>query len=78
MHVTDSTHTSVEPDAELTVDRAAGSYWVVRSGGAQLSGAVTREGAEAERELVRRLRSRTAQMRSAAPRRARAVRRPVR
>ena len=58
---------------KLTVRQSASNYWTVRSGGADLSGAVTRQGAEAERELVRRLRRRAAQMRSAAPRRPRAV-----
>lgn len=66
-------------DAEqLTVDRTARNYWVVRSGSSQLSGGVTRHAAEAERELVRRLRLRTAQMRSSSPRRPRAVQRPAR
>ena len=37
------------------------------------AGAVTRQAAEAERELMRRLRRRTATMRSAAPRRPRVV-----
>ncbi len=62
----------------LTVKRAANNYWVLRSGATDLSGAITREAAEAERELVRRLRRRTAQMRSSAPHRPRAVGRPVR
>ncbi len=62
----------------LSVKRAASNYWVLRSGATDLSGAITREAAEAERELVRRLRRRTAQMRSASPRRPRAVERPAR
>jgi hypothetical protein len=54
---------------KLTVRQSASNFWTVRSGNADLSGAVTRQGAEAERELVRRLRRRAAQMRSAAPKR---------
>ena len=54
---------------KLTVRQSASNFWTVRSGNADLSGAVTRQGAEAERELVRRLRRRAAQMRSAAPQR---------
>jgi hypothetical protein len=60
---------------QLTVKQSASNYWVVSSGTTELSGAVTRQGAEAERELMRRLRRRTAQMRSVAPRRPRAVER---
>ncbi|HEX8714074.1 MAG TPA: hypothetical protein VF706_00775 [Solirubrobacteraceae bacterium] len=63
---------------QLTVSRTAPNYWVVRSGASELSGAVTRQAAEAERDLVRRLRRRTAQMRSSAPHRPRAVQRPPR
>jgi hypothetical protein len=68
-----------ERDArQLTVMRAASNYWVVRSGDDELSGSVTRPAAEAERELLRRLRMRAAQMRASAPRRPRAVQRPAR
>jgi hypothetical protein len=56
-------------EPQLSVKRAATNYWVVSSGSEQVAGAVTRQAAEAERELVRRLRRRTAQMRSTAPRR---------
>jgi hypothetical protein len=63
---------------QLTVKQAARTYWVVESGAGELSGGVTRAAAESERELVRRLRRRTAQMRSAAPHRPRAVDRPPR
>jgi ribosomal protein L37AE/L43A len=63
-------------DAEqLTVKRTATGYWAVQSGSEQISGAVTRQAAEAERELMRRLRRRTADMRSASPRRPRVVER---
>jgi hypothetical protein len=63
----------VQGSEKLTVEQTASNYWSVRSGDAEISGAVTRQAAEAERELVRRLRRRTAQMRTAAPRRPRAV-----
>ncbi len=56
---------------QLTVKRTPTGYWAVQSGAEQISGGVTRQAAEAERELVRRLRRRTAQMRRAAPGRAR-------
>jgi hypothetical protein len=55
----------------LTVKQQARTYWVVERGSHEIAGGPTRQAAEAERELVRRLRSRTAQMRRAAPRRAR-------
>jgi hypothetical protein len=62
----------------LKVTQTSRTYWVVQGADGQLSGGVTRKAAEAERELVNRLRSRTAQMRSFAPRRARAGERPAR
>ncbi|HEY2182247.1 MAG TPA: hypothetical protein VGH09_11295 [Solirubrobacteraceae bacterium] len=62
----------------LTVTQTSRNYWVVQSGDGHLSGGVTRAAAEAERELVSRLRSRTAQMRSSAPRRPRVSERPSR
>jgi hypothetical protein len=62
----------------LTVKRTAHNYWVVQSGTDDLSGGVTRQAAEAERELMRRLRRRTADMRSTSPRRPRVVERPPR
>jgi hypothetical protein len=67
----------LEPE-QLTVRQSSRNYWVVRSGASELSGGVTRQAAEAERELVRRLRARTAKLRSSAPRRPRAVARPPR
>jgi hypothetical protein len=57
---------------QLNLKQTATNYWVVERGPDQIAGGLTREAAEAERELVRRLRRRTAQMRSAAPRRPRA------
>jgi hypothetical protein len=65
----------MQDDKQLTVQRTATGYWVVQSGAEQLCGAVTRQAAEAERELMRRLRRRTAEMRSASPRRPRGVER---
>jgi hypothetical protein len=60
------------PDEEqLTVKQQARTYWVVERGSHEIAGGPTRQAAEAERELVRRLRRRTAQMRRTAPRRAR-------
>jgi hypothetical protein len=64
-----------DDEQQLTVKQASSTYWVVQSGSEQLSGAVTRQAAEAERDLMRRLRRRTANMRSSAPRRPRLVER---
>ncbi|HTA06766.1 MAG TPA: hypothetical protein VK774_10415 [Solirubrobacteraceae bacterium] len=58
-------------EPQLSVKRTATNYWVVSSGTDQVAGAVTRQAAEAERDLLRRLRARTAEMRSSAPRRPR-------
>jgi hypothetical protein len=63
---------------QLTVKQTPTGYWVVKSGAVEVAGAPTRQAAEAERELVRRLRKRTATMRSAAPRRPRVVERSLR
>jgi hypothetical protein len=63
---------------QLTVKQSSSNYWVVRSGTVELSGGVTRQAAEAERELMRRLRRRTAKMRSTAPHRPRAIERSPR
>jgi hypothetical protein len=65
----------MQDDNKLTVERTATGYWVVQSGSEQISGAVTRQAAESERELMRRLRRRTAEMRSSSPRRPRVVER---
>jgi hypothetical protein len=61
----------METDQQLTVKQRATNYWVVERGTDEIAGALTRQAAESERELVRRLRRRTAQMRRAAPGRAR-------
>ena len=61
----------MQDDEQLTVKQTATNYWVVQSGSDEISGAVTRQAAEAERVLLRRLRQRTAQMRSSAPHRPR-------
>ncbi|HUA73818.1 MAG TPA: hypothetical protein VL988_03590 [Solirubrobacteraceae bacterium] len=62
----------MQDDQQLTVKQKARTYWVVERGRDEIAGGLTRQAAEAERELVRRLRRRTAQMRSVAPRRPRA------
>lgn len=67
-----------ENDEQLTVKQKARTYWVVERGRDEIAGGLTREAAEAERELVRRLRRRTAQMRSTAPRRPPASSLPLR
>jgi hypothetical protein len=63
---------------QLTVKQTARNYWVVQSGSEAVAGGVTRQAAEAERELMRRLRRRTADMRSVSPHRPRAVERTAR
>jgi hypothetical protein len=63
----------MDTNEQLTVKRTARNYWVVQSGADAVAGGVTRQAAEAERELVRRLRRRTADMRSVSPRRPRAI-----
>jgi hypothetical protein len=69
----------MDVNEQLTVKRTARNYWVVQNGSGDLTtGGVTRQAAEAERELMRRLRRRAADMRSASPRRARAVERASR
>jgi hypothetical protein len=68
----------VQDHQQLTVKQTATNYWVVERGREEIAGALTRQAAEAERELMRRLRLRTAQMRSAAPRRPRSYGGPAR
>jgi hypothetical protein len=68
----------MQANEQLTVKRTARNFWIVQSGPDALAGGVTRRAAEAERELVRRLRRRTADMRSVAPRRPRVAERPPR
>jgi len=65
-------------DEQLTIKQKATNHWVVERGPDEIAGALTRQAAESERELVRRLRRRTAQMRRAAPRRARPSSMPLR
>lgn len=40
---------------KLTIKQTATGYWTVQRGGVQLAGAMTRSGAEREREMLRRL-----------------------
>jgi hypothetical protein len=42
----------------LTIKKTATGYWTVQRGAVHLTGATTRKGAEAERELLTRLRRR--------------------
>jgi hypothetical protein len=61
----------MDSNEQLTVKQTSSNYWIVQSGSQERAGAVTRQAAEAERELMRRLRRRAATMRSVAPRRPR-------
>jgi hypothetical protein len=63
---------------QLTVKQTATGYWVVRRGAVELAGAVTRQAAEAERELMRRLGDRSSHMHPPRRRAARRARRPPR
>jgi hypothetical protein len=40
---------------KLTIKQTPTGYWTVQRGAVHLSGAMTRKGAEAERELLKRL-----------------------
>jgi hypothetical protein len=42
----------------LTIRQTATGYWVVQRGAVHLAGGITREAAEAERQLLERLRDR--------------------
>jgi hypothetical protein len=44
----------MQPD-RLTIKKTATGYWTVQRGAVHLAGSMTRRGAEAERELLRRL-----------------------
>ncbi|MGH2864016.1 MAG: hypothetical protein ACRDJX_02070 [Solirubrobacteraceae bacterium] len=46
-----------ESPEQLTIKQTATGYWTVRRGNVDLAGAMTRKGAEAERELRSRLRT---------------------
>jgi hypothetical protein len=43
----------------LTIEQTHTGYWTVQRGAVQLAGAMTRKGAEAERDLLKRLSRRT-------------------
>ncbi|MCW2971146.1 MAG: hypothetical protein JWO23_2273 [Solirubrobacterales bacterium] len=51
-------HTPMESD-QLTIKKTATGYWTVQRGAVHLGGSMTRKGAEAERELLKRLRRRS-------------------
>ena len=61
--------TAMPEERELTIKQTSTGYWVVRSGDAEIAGALTRKAAESERDLMRRLRTRTAEVRTSGPRR---------
>jgi hypothetical protein len=48
----------------LTIKQTATGYWVVQQGGVHLAGAMTREAAEAERDLLVQLRDRSVRRQS--------------
>jgi hypothetical protein len=51
----------------LTIKQTRTGYWVVQRGGMPIAGAMTRQAAEAERELLRRLGDRSARHPRAEP-----------
>jgi hypothetical protein len=63
---------------QLTVKQTATGYWVVKRGSVELAGALTRQAAEAERELMRRLSDRSSQASTVVRRRRRSVGHPSR
>ena len=48
---------------QLTIKQTPTGYWSVQRGATHLSGAATRKGAEAERELLKRLGNRSSESR---------------
>ena len=48
-------------EPQLTIEETATGYWTVRRGSAQLTGAMTRQAAERERDLLQRLSERSEQ-----------------
>jgi hypothetical protein len=54
-------------DEQLTVKQTASNYWVVERDQGVIAGGLTRAAAEAERELMRRLRRRSGELRSSGP-----------
>jgi len=53
--------------ARLTIKQTATGYWTVQRGSVQLAGAMTRSGAERERDLLRRLSLSTSRRAGSAP-----------
>jgi hypothetical protein len=53
----------------LTIRETATGYWLVQRGSVQVAGAPTRHGAEAERDLLERLRDRAPRRRRGTTRR---------
>lgn len=51
----------------LTIKQTPTGYWSVQRGSVHLAGAMTRKGAEAERDMLHRLRSRTVWRRAKRP-----------
>ena len=47
-------------DQRLTIKQTSTGYWAVQRGSVHLAGAMTREAAEAEREMLTRIGDRTA------------------
>lgn len=54
----------MQPAEQLTIKQTRTGYWSVQRGSVHLTGALTRKGAEAERELLRRLTSSRASRRT--------------
>lgn len=55
-------------DEQLTIKQTHTGYWSVQRGTVHLAGAMTRKGAEAERELLRRLSARRVRRTARTPR----------
>ncbi len=62
----------MQRDEQLTIKQTRTGYWSVQRGTVHVSGAMTRKGAEAERDLLKRLSARRVR-RTARPSRAQRV-----
>jgi hypothetical protein len=57
----------MQPTERLTIKQTHTGYWSVQRGSVHIAGALTRKGAEAERDLLQRLRSRAVRRTSMRP-----------
>lgn len=58
-NTTSRDHSGSAPAETLTIEQTPTGYWTVQREGRHLAGSMTRRGAEAERDLMLRLRGRS-------------------